>query len=349
MVDVSYRVSDAQWAWRGPEALYRDFDGNATKDETNAAGATFWHIPVRIDSQNPVYIRKKKRISKRHGASSRYLNQIGKNELEKIILTFSGPVYDLSWLHYLTDGVVTADNTPGAGKYTHTYNQNTATLANPPKTFELLNHVINDGTGTSLLLLYTGCTVTNLVLTGNMNEQIIGTWTIEAGNEIVGTLLSSWPGFPNLKIFHMEESVLTYKKGGSARKGKIKSFTYTYKTDKTLDKGGGEGFMSYVQSPNEVVNTLDVGWEPFSLNDIADMRLDPVAANNLDVDIKTSRNETNDYFKIDFPDAYGELNDGAYVNGQLRNDLKIYFNPHESSGNHILTEVNAIDDDRYET
>ena len=182
-----------------------------------------------------------------------------------------------------------------------------------------------------------------------MNEQIIGTWTIEAGNEIVGTLLSAWPGFPNLKVFHMEEAVLTYKKGGVAREGKIKSYTYTYKTDKMLDKGGGEKLMSYVQSPNVVENFLDVSWEAQSLNDIADMRLDPVTANNLDVDLKISRNTTNDFFKIDFPDAYGELNDGAYVNGQLRNDLKIYFNPHESSGNHILTEINTLDDDRYET
>lgn len=304
---------------------------------------------MRIDSNNPVYVRKKFRISKRHGAGSRYLNQIGKNEVEKIIFTFSGPVYDRSWLHYLTDGVVTSDNTPSSGKYTHIFNQNTATLENPPLTFELLSFVVNDGTGANMILLYTGCTVTNYVETGTMNEQIIGTWTIEAANEVVGTVLSAWPGFPNLKIFHMEEAVLTYKKGGTAREGKIKSYTYTWNSDKILDKGGGDAIMSYIKSPNEVFQTLDVSWETRSLLDIADMRLDPVAANNLDVDLKISRNTTDDFFKIDFPDAYAELNDGAFVDGHVRNDLKIYFNPHESSGNHILTEINALDDDRYET
>lgn len=346
---VSYRVSDAQWAWRGPETLYRDFDGNATKDEANAADVTMWALPVRIDKDNSVYVRKKYRVSKQYGGGSRFTSQINRNEIEDIILTFTGPVYNRSWLHYLTDGVVTTDDTPAASDYTHIWNQDTATLSNPPKTLELLSYVLNDGTGAAQILLYTGCCVVSYVESGEINGQIMGTWVVHAGNEIAGTVLDTQPAYPGDKIFHMEEAVLTNKKGGTARNGKFKSYTYSYISDKKLDKGGGELLKSYVQSPNQVNCFLDVQWEPWSLNDIADMRLDPTAANNLDVDIKISRNTTNDYFKIDFPDCYGEVFDGAFVDGHLRHGLKVYFNSLEASGNHILTEVNDIVDDRYET
>lgn len=136
MVNVPWKSSDDLWCWR-PEVAFRDADNNGTKDETNAAGGTFYPLPVFIGIQNPVMERKRKKFSK-YRSGSRFPTHINHDSYEEVTLVFSGPVYNRSWLYQLCDACTTTDNSPGAGYYKHEY-VNTATHANPPKSIELLH------------------------------------------------------------------------------------------------------------------------------------------------------------------------------------------------------------------
>lgn len=343
-----YKICDPQWFWRGPEPAYADFDNNGTKDETNAATGTFWTCPVYIGQQNPVLIRKQKLWTK-YSSGSRFTTHIDHIGYKDIILTFSGPVMHRSWLYYLTDAVTTADDPP---KYTHVY-VNTATHVNPPKSFELLHKEPNDTSAETVLTLYTGCTVVSYVESGNLSDNTItGTWTVKARNTITGTALTTpgYPAYPSLNFMNFSNAVLTWTKGGVATAGSLKGYTFEFITDRDLTKEGGSYYPVATKSPNNVMIRLKIKWCPFETDSYDETQDDQLAANNRDVSLKISRSAT-DYFEIAYVDCFAELDgDPTYENGEKVESIMFEKNPHEATPSTVtLTEVNALDDDQYET
>lgn len=349
---VPYKSCDEKWYWRGPEALFRDFDGNTTKDETNANTGVFWNPPVFIGVENPVYIRKLKAFSK-YQSGNRYYTMINHDGYKEILLTFTGPVIDRSWLYYLTDACTTTDNSPSSGKYTHVY-VNTATHTNPPKSFELLHKVVNDTSAESVLELFTGCVIVSYTETASVENPICqGTWVVKASNIITGTALTS-PGYPaanTLNFMNFANAALTWTKGGTALNGYFKGYTFTFSTDRDIIKEGNSYYAVASRSPNKIEASLKVTWMPSETDSYDDSQDDPLTALNKDVTLKISRNTTNDYFSIALVDCFQELVDPpAWTNNNLYEIYDFWINPHEATPSTItLTEVNALDDDRYET
>jgi len=337
-----YTTSDITWAWGAPETLIRDFDGNGTKDETNPNTRTYWHIPVKLSNENQVTIVKKRILHRHYGGRNRF-HTVNRGAWDIMELTFTGPFWDLSLLEYLTDGVVT---TGAAPKYTHVVGTGSTFLA--PKTFEMIHKMKSLGSGADILELYIGCICTSLVIGGTVNEQLQATWTVLCANKIVATDLTTpgWPALPTLQLFHMAQSVLTFTLAGTAQYGRFDSFEFSYTTNKALTRGGGSALMESVDPPTEVKISLALGfdeWEDLE----AVVQLDPTAANNLDVSIKTSRNTTTDYFTIDFADCFGDSAGRTFVNGKLQHAFVFEYNDKEASGAITITEVNALDDGRY--
>lgn len=350
---VMYKVSDTKWGWRGPEGAFRDFDGNTTRDETNAADGTFWALPVFIGSENPVLVRKRKKFSQWR-AGSRFVKQLNFDEYSELILTFTGPVINRSWLYYLTDACATADDTPSTNYYTHQYD-NADTHANPPKSFELIHRIPNDksGGGESIVLLYTGCVVTNYVERADLGSQIaIGTWTVKAANCIAGTDLTTpgWPEYPQKGFFTFDMATLTWTKGGTALNGHFKGYTFSFNTDKALIREGGSYYAVGAKSPNNTDVMLSIDWAPTETDSYDDSQDDPLTALNKDITLKIARNTTTDYFQITIADGFQDLaGDPTWVEGNMWESHNFYMNPAEAASSLDLTEVNDINDDRYET
>jgi hypothetical protein len=350
---VPTKVCDDYWYWR-PEPAYADADNNGTKDETNAATGIYFTFPVFIGIENPVYIRKLKQFTK-YQSGSRYHSKIQHDGYKEVMLTITGPVIDHSLLYFLTDACITADNTPGAGQYTHTY-VNTATHVNPPKSFEIYHRSVNDksGGGESVLELITGCTVVSYSEKADTKSKTCtGTYTIKGRNIVTATALTTpgYPTYPTLNFLTFDNAVLTWTKGGAATNGYMVGYEYNFITDRDLIKEGGSYYPVATKSPNKVEVSLKVSWIPTETDSYDDSQDDPLSALNKDITLKISRNTTTDYFQIAIVDGFQELLETpAWVENILQEDHLFWLNPHEATPSTItLTEVNALDDDRYET
>lgn len=239
MSSVPYKVSDEKWYWR-PEPAYADANNNGIVDETNAATGTFYPLPVFIGSDNPVHIRKKVRYSK-HRSGSTYHNQINKEGYEEVNTKFVGPIFHRSWLHYVTDGVVTDG----------TYNADT----------------VASGQGTAAITMTASTTIAVNVLAGltgvftgssDTSTFTIASNTASSGSAVVITLTGNSPADANGKVFTLSTHYHIYTNTTThVNPPKTFELLHVFPNDKS---GGGESIIELITG-NEVVSYIEKGDE----------------------------------------------------------------------------------------
>jgi hypothetical protein len=218
---VPYKAIDDRWYWRGPEGAYRDFDNDGNKDETVIDSGAFWSLPIYIGTENQVMIRKRKVFSKWR-AGSRFHKKINHDDYIIDQITFAGPIYNRSWLHYLTDGCVTD------GSYDA--------------------DVVASGQGTSTITMTASTTIPlnrlaglKGTFTGSTTEYTISSNTASSASAVQITLGSTSPADANGKTFTL--SVHNHVWSNSATHvNPPKSFEllHVFTNDKS---GGGESVM----------------------------------------------------------------------------------------------------------
>jgi len=222
---VPYKVSDEKWYWR-PESAYADADGNATLDETNAATGVFYPLPVFIGSDNPVHIRKKVKYSK-HRSGSTYPKQLNKEGYEEVNLKFVGPIYHRSWLHYLSDGVVTDGS----------YNAD----------------VVASGQGNAAITMTASTTIAVNVLAGltgvftsssDTSTFTIASNTASSSSAVVITLTAPSPADANGKYFTLSTHYHVYTDTSThVNPPKTFELLHVFPNDKS---GGGESLIELI-------------------------------------------------------------------------------------------------------
>lgn len=351
MSAVPYKSVDRAYGW-APEVAYADKDNDGNLDEANAAGDTFWPLPVHITVDNPILIRPRKKFVE-YNSISVYVKHIGTEGYEDIILTISGPVWDHSWDYYLKDAMTTTDDSPAAGYYTHV-RTNSATRINPPKSFEIWTKEVNDKAGGSetLYWLFVGCIIIDYKeVADEKNNVVNGTYTVHVRRLIAGAALNTEPVNPNQEHYNFLSigSNFTWTKGGVAVVGKIRRYEYVFQTDKRLARSSNY-YPIYAKAPNKITEYLMIDWEPWETDSYDDSQDDPHSALNKDVTLKIAVDATYHYYQIAFADCFQQLMDNpTYSDGNLVERHKFMLNPHEAASSITSTEVNAINDDRYET
>ena len=284
------------------------------------------------------------------GSGSRFQSHISKNGYKEQRVTFSGPLIDLSWMYYLCDQAVTTDDTPGAGFYTHVYDS-TVAHQNPPKSFKLMRVLTNDN-GSSVetkISLWVGCTVINVSLDGGQDGTINASFEVLLGKEVAGVALTTPPTYPAKDFFNFFDGVLTWTKATVALKYMLQSFKYEFTTDKRFNKGNVDYFATAVLSPNRVAVKLNISARAMELDVYDDTQDDPHTDHAKIATFKISRNTTNDYLQFSFVNCFQDLESQDFVDGFELVGIDTWINPHETGSKHTITEVNNLDDDRYET
>lgn len=352
MAHGAYYLRGAKWAWNNEllSGAFRNYDGDATLDEANGAADTFYHLPVFIGQENMVLATQLAKYVYRKGGS-RYTTSVSRTGYIMPDLTFSGPVVDHSWGHQVSGAVETADNTPGAGFNTHQFDfAHTPNVTEP--SIQLLCKIPNAGDGADLILLFVGSICPSYeesMVIGPDFTPMQGSYVFKVARVVTGTDLNTWPSYPDKDFFdqsHLGTAGFVLNDGGVALNVALKSYKYMFNTDRRFGHGGSY-YPTRIYSPNNVDAVLELVLEDFD-NHFANYTQDPDDANNLDSSLTFTRTASEDTWKIDFIDAIYELV-GVTFGEQMETTIHVQYNPKEAAGNHQSTEVNDLDDDRYET
>ena len=344
-----YSLSDAEWCWRSEilAGSYGDADGNSTQWETNA-DTTFYHLPIHVGQPNMViqnliaeYLAMK--------AGSSIDTSISLSGYSCPPITISGNVIDHSWLHMLTRDVTTTD--VPVGFYTHTVDLNTTTPNATVPSFEMLFKCSNAGDGSDILLLFCGCIITSytesLDITSGPFPKMQGSYTIEVGNVIAGTDLTTWPSYPAADSFDQSHLAFTFNHEGSAINAELKSYTYTITNDRRKGPTTGSYFPGHVYKENNIDYLLSLVVVDYT-NNFSKYKESPKTANDHDCSLIFTRTAAEDVWTILFTNGLYKLK-GVSFDTEMLTNVDVEYNPEEASPEHQLIEVNSLDDDRYET
>jgi hypothetical protein len=232
---------------------------------------------------------------------------------------------------------------------------NTATHVNPPKSFQLLHYLPNDKSGgvESVYELITGCIVTHYEETADAESNACeGTWTVLGARIVTGTVLAPAatykPVYPAVDYANFADAALTWTKNSAVVYGMAKGYTFTFKTDKRLSKGGNSYYPYYAKSPTEVEPSLKITWEAWETDSYDGSQDDPHTALVKAITLKNARNTLSDYLELAFTTAFQEMaEDPEWVDGNLIESHEFSMSPHEA-GTFTITEMNDIDYLRYE-
>lgn len=343
-----FRASDVEIvsAHESVPGAFRDKNGDSTLDETNGAGDTYYYPPFLREGNNITIVRSTREVMRMSGDGSRHVSKVNRSFQRPIQITISGKMINNSWDFFVYDGITTVEATPN----THTFTLSSQSLTTPPPSMELLVKIPNQGDASDTILLFVGCIITGKSYTGSIDGVIEVTYTLEAAREITGTDLSAWPTVYDERVFLFSDAVLTLQKGGTDLRVTMESFTFEVVNDgKKLLKGDGSLYPEEALAPMSTRYNLRATLR-LREDIIANLRLDPTAANNLDFNLKISRDTSTDYVKEDWADGYMELDgDPVWQDNYLVYNVIGYYNPEEASGEYTHTEYNDLDDDRYET
>jgi hypothetical protein len=291
-------------------------------------------------------VRQRKDFKRSWSGGSHYMGHISMIGYKDLIIRLSGPVitHDLV-MYYGTDICTTTDNTPSAGYYKHQCDSADTYPAAPP-TFQMVRLLANNTGAESIAEQYCGCIVVDYEERADANGQLIGTITIHAAICIAGSVPTTQPSRTTLSPFTLSDGVLTW----NSNLGLLRGWTFKYKMDKRLVKGGGEYHAQFPALPSKREIYCEVKWIPYETDTYDESQDDPLAGGNKDLVCKFSRNTSNDYWQVTFNDYFQDLvADPDFEDGMLHEIHRMEMNPHDTGSNWDLTEYNTLDDDRYET
>lgn len=268
-----------------------------------------------------------------------HISLVGYKDLE---IKLSGPVITHDLLMYFgTDICETAD----AAVYTHQCDSADTYPAAPPS-FQMVRLVANKTGAESITEQFCGCVVVDYEERADVGGQLIGTITIHAAVVIAGNIPTTQPSRTALRPFTLADAVLTW----NSNLGLLRGWTFRYKTDKKLIRGGGDNYPIMPALPNKREIYCEVKWVPYETDTYDESQDDPHTGGNKDLVCKFSRHTTNDYWQVTFNDYFQDLvSNPDFEDGLLHEVHRMEVNPHDTGSNWDLTEVNSLDDDRYET
>lgn len=347
-----YDQEDSGWYFSAKETAFRT--NAAGKDTTNGATYVYYPFPIRHVKWSLIFLAKKKVVLHLAGVGPD-IGEIQHQGYDEIKLTLSGDLVDFSLMYFLCKGCTTTDNDPGAGYYTHTYINTTARVS---ASFQIFNKHVNPTGAQSILNLLVGCVITRHTISGSQNQNLKGTFYIDVANIVTATALTA-PGYPtyrNVRILTFEDTLITFNKGGVAYDLKVTGFEWDYNDGSTLHKCAGE------TKPDEILmlhrtNTIRLDVIPKVKAFLDDLYGDePTEADDIDIILKMFRNTTLDYIQSSWEKVFcieaPKNIDYSYNNAKLQvNGVKYAAKPtwQETGAKNTITEVNQVDDDRYET
>jgi hypothetical protein len=341
-----------KWCWISETegGTYADEDNNSTLYETNV-DTTFYHLPIHVGRRNPFINHEIWELLELAAGSSdpTYLKRKTKFTPD---ISLSGDVVDHSMLHMLTGKVETADDTPGASYYTHEYD-----IAHTPHTTRpslgLLMKCANAGTGNDLLLFFGGVKHNHyhesLDFRGEAAQNMQGTLDFQIGYMIAGTDLTTWPSYPVKVPFNRAHlTTKTFNDGDAAINANIVGYELDISNDKRFKWSGGSYYPAGIYAPNSRTHNLTLTVEDYALNVAGIYRDNPTTANNHDFQFKFVRTTNQDEWHITHTNCLYKFQ-GYEWGDQLLTKVGVKYNAEEASPVYKLTEINNLDDNRYET
>ena len=358
--DALYRFENNYMCWI-PETTFRKND--AVLDAANTANDDAYRMPGRFLYQ-PLLYRKVKRVYQRvaNNLDWGYLGNHGYNEGR---MTLTMEMIDLSILYYAVKGCTTTDDSPSGGLYTHVYATSTTRATTVPS-FAIYQRITNDDSGNTMLHLYTGCVIHGFAITAGLDGVAQLTLDIRFANVVTANQLvtggggTGEPGFGVLKAYTLDYTSITYKYATTSYPGSCHGFEITYIDGTVVHKVAGDEFPSEaLNGPRDIRVILD--FSPKSTKAITDTLIAPIdpttSDTDLDITIKMYRNATNDYTEFAFEKLWCINTPDGTWDFQIEDAIFLTQKPEfilkptsfETGAKLTITEVNALDDDRYET
>lgn len=347
-----YDQEDCGWYFSAKETAFRT--NAAGKDTTNANNYVYYPFPIRHVKWSLMFLSKNKVVRQMAGVGPD-IGEIQHGEFDIGKITLTGDLIDFSLLYFLCKACTTTDNDP-VGYYTHEYVSTTA--RSTAVSFQIFNKHVNPTGAQSILKLLVGAIVTKIVISGSQNGNLKCAISIEFANIVAGTALTA-PGYPTfaaLRILTFEDAIITFTKGGVSYDGKANAFEWEFNDGSALHKCAGESKPEeYLLLPRS--NTIKIDWLPKTSGILTDLFTDePTEADDIDLILKIARNTISDYIQCSwqkiFPIAAPKMIDYAYNNAKLViPGIQYACKPawQETGAKWTVTEVNSLDDDRYET
>jgi hypothetical protein len=352
-----YRYENQKMCWI-PEAAYRKND--SVVDEANDATDTAFRMIGRF-LEEPLIFKKRGKVYSRVagvGPDYGYIAHHGYGE-GKLLITMD--MIDLSLMYYLCKACTTTDDSPSAGKYTHVYASTTARTV-PPPSFGLLWVNTNNDTDNNLIYLYTGCVARSVKITGGLDQNTIQIQLeVYFANCVTGTALTNpgYPAFGTLKNYTFDRTSITYKKGGVSYAGLCNNFEITYDDGTNTHKQANSLYPDEAHNGNRHIQ-INLGFAPKQIEAIQDTLTNPLApatASDLDITVKMYRDATNDYTEFAFEKLWAINTPDGTWDYEVQGTRYLHQAPNfilkptdfEAGAKLTITEVNALDDDRYET
>jgi hypothetical protein len=237
--------------------------------------------------------------------------------------------------------------------HSHQFLTTTARPSTPPS-FQLLYKLVNDTGAESSWTLFVGCIITQVELTAAKNSPWTATFTIEFANAIAGVALTSEPDPRSLENIHIDRTVISITHATTAYQCFVNSFSITIVTGFYLQKAAGEIRAGRaLRRMRDFKLRMDiVAMEKIVLTDFEDT--DPTATTtDLDVTLTYTRVTSYDTLTFAFEKvwAIGVSYDWAENDYHLQGAVEFMIKPttFETGAKLTITEINSLDDDRYET
>lgn len=340
--------------WKGPETAFRT---NAQgKDTANAIGDTFFRMPGRLLRIPYTYIKRNKVYEK--VSNTKFWGYIAHEGYKEGKITLTTDMIDLSMLYYLTKACTTTDNIP-IGYYTHVY-ATTTPQTSPPPTFQMIYKIVNYESGNNINALFVGCTLSGIAISKPQEGKAQLTLEIKFARVIPSNIpvaLTAYPSWGTLKAY--DHATMTIKKLGVAYPGTLLSADIVYNDGTALFKPANELYASEAINGNPDIQ-VKIVFAPKDKTYAADTMTAPLApatASDIDITIKLWRHITNDYTEFAFEKCWCiDPGDGTWEFEletiiMLQHTTTYIVKPvaYEAGAKLTITEVNLLDDDRYET
>jgi hypothetical protein len=340
-----YRQDNIKAGWRlegTTGSNFRDADANSTLDETNAAGATMYAIP--LVNWTAKILRVKRNKTWTHIAGSVDWGHLAHAQFEELEWEIEGELQNFCWMYPLT-GIQPTN--AGANPYSHIILNTTARSAFKPS-IEILFEFTNDTDAQTLHMLLVGTIVNKCRLSAGTNEKVHAVFTLQTARIIAGTTLSSWPAIVQTtnSPYHIGETSITFNKGGTAYYCSKKGFFFEWDDGSQLFHAAGSLYATEpLLGPRKITAGVDLLPKEKALYDDID-GLAPGTASDVDlkfdlVTTASTRSLTIDFEKVWHTDGNW---DGWFNNFTAQSHHEFVLKPtaFETGAKLTITEYNDL-------
>lgn len=326
------------------------FRTSAAGKDTYSAATTYYPLGLQLTRIPRFWLRRKKIVQEIAGYAD--WGHLSRQGYEIGTLQLTGEIRDLSQMLYYFGTCTTTDNSPTTGYYTHVFTTTTARPSTPPS-FQLLYKLVNETGSESFWTLFTGCIVTQVSISATKTNAYQATVTIEFANAIAASVPNAEPTPRAVENMHIDQTAITITKATTAYQIVTQGFTINITTGFYLHAAAGEDragrALKRKRDFRVILNILSM--QKIAMTDFED--LDPAAASDLDITFTYTRLATYDVITWAWEKMWSITNeyDWGESDYHLQGTHEFLIKPttFETGAKLTVTEVNSLDDDRYET